>query len=72
MNENVGPLDRVVRTVVGLALITWLLVAQGPVRWWGLIGAVLLWSAWVGFCPLYRLLGLSSHRAEPPLSSSPH
>ena len=73
MNRNVGTADRALRTVLGLA-------AVGGAFWFGLasaaglvmvvVGAVLLVTAAAGFCPLYRLLGVSTdrnrqHEAEP-------
>ena len=56
MNRNVGTLDRVLRVVVGLGLLA--IVFVGPQSPWGLIGLVPLGTALVGFCPLYRLLGI--------------
>ena len=53
---NVGTLDRALRAIVGVGLIA--LVFVGPQTPWGWIGAVLLLTALVGFCPAYRLLGL--------------
>ncbi|MBM3395596.1 MAG: DUF2892 domain-containing protein [Betaproteobacteria bacterium] len=57
MSINVGALDRVVRISVGFMLVTWLLGVQGPARWWGLMGLVLLGTGWSSFCPPYRMLG---------------
>ncbi|MCG8563256.1 MAG: DUF2892 domain-containing protein [Hyphomicrobiales bacterium] len=56
MTANVGTLDRVLRVVVGLALIS--LVFVGPQTLWGLVGLVPLATAAIRFCPLYRLLGI--------------
>lgn len=58
---NVGSVDKVVRVVVGLALLS--LLAIGPVPGWGLVGLlglVLLATAAMGRCPLYVPLGLST------------
>jgi hypothetical protein len=55
MTKNIGTLDRVLRAVLGLALIAWA-IAGGPV--WAWIGVVPLLTAAVSFCPLYRVLGL--------------
>ncbi|HEY6100430.1 MAG TPA: DUF2892 domain-containing protein [Anaeromyxobacter sp.] len=55
-NENT--LDRSIRIVVGLALLSLTLV--GPKSLYGLIGIVPLTTGLVGFCPLYRLFGLST------------
>jgi hypothetical protein len=54
MNE--GTLDRVVRVVLGIALIS--LVFAGPRSSWGLVGLVPLATGLLGFCPLYRILGV--------------
>jgi Inner membrane protein YgaP-like, transmembrane domain len=60
MKRNVGFLDRGVRIVVGLALLSLLFVLEGQSRWLGLIGVIPLLTALVGYCPLYGILGLSS------------
>ena len=60
MEANVGSVDRVVRVVVGLALLSLLFVLNGNARWFGLIGVVPLATAAFRFCPLYRLVGLST------------
>jgi hypothetical protein len=57
MKTNVGGIDRVLRIVVGLALIAWTFVG-GPV--WAWIGVVPLATALVGFCPVYPLVGVST------------
>lgn len=58
MKSNVGGIDRVLRIVIGLALIG--LAATGTVGVWGWIGVVPLLTAALGFCPLYTVLGFSS------------
>jgi hypothetical protein len=57
MKLNVGGIDRILRIVVGLALIVWALMG-GPV--WAWIGIVPLATGAVGFCPLYPILGMST------------
>jgi len=64
MLANVGRPDRIVRIVLGLALLSLLVVTEPPVRWFGLIGLVPLLTGSFGFCPLYRLLGLSTCPVE--------
>jgi len=56
MGKNVGNIDRILRIVAGLVLIS--LVFVGPQTPWGWIGLVPLVTAFVGFCPAYRLLGI--------------
>lgn len=59
---NVGGIDRVLRVVVGLALILWFFVDQGQGFWhWAkLIGIVPLATGLLATCPLYTLLGVST------------
>jgi O-antigen ligase len=58
MKYNVGGIDRVLRVVVGLALIA--LAATGTVGVWGWIGVVPLATGLFRFCPLYPLIGVNS------------
>ena len=58
MTRNVGSIDRIVRIVVGLGLIS--LAFWGPKTMWGWIGAVPLFTAVVGWCPPYALLGINT------------
>jgi hypothetical protein len=58
MIANVGGLDRVVRILVGLALIA--ASATGAIGWWGLLGVVPLATGAFRFCPAYRLFGLKT------------
>lgn len=58
MTKNVGGIDRILRIVVGVALIA--LAATGTVGLWGYIGAVPLLTALLGWCPAYPLLGINT------------
>jgi hypothetical protein len=58
MKANVGGIDRILRIVVGLALIA--LAATGTVGAWGWIGVVLVLTGAVRFCPFYPLLGMNT------------
>lgn len=53
---NEGTLDRVVRIVLGIGLVS--LVFAGPQTPLGWIGVVPLATGLIGFCPLYRVLGI--------------
>jgi hypothetical protein len=66
LNTNVGTADRVVRVVIGLALLSALFLVNGNARWFGLIGIVPLLTAAVSFCPLYAVLGIRSSPAAKP------
>ena len=55
MTQNIGSLDRIVRIVIGAALIAATLT--GAIGVWGWIGVVPLITALVGWCPPYAILG---------------
>ena len=60
--KNIGSVDKILRVLVGLALIA--IVFVGPQTPWGWIGIVPLLTALLGFCPLYRLVGLNTCRTQ--------
>jgi hypothetical protein len=64
MKNNVGSIDKVLRIVVGIALLSMLFLVEGSAKWFGLIGIVPLGTALVGWCPLYSLLGISTCAAK--------
>lgn len=60
MIMNMGSIDRIVRVVVGLALLSLLFVLDGGARWFGLIGVVPILTAAIGWCPAYLPFGIST------------
>jgi len=58
MKSNVGGIDRILRIVVGLALIG--LTLAGQIGVWGWIGVVPLLTGLFSFCPFYPLLGMNT------------
>jgi hypothetical protein len=63
MKRNESNADRIIRAVLGFALIAlWILgVTQGLLAIiLGVAGAVLALTALVGFCPLYALFGINT------------
>ncbi|MBA2077939.1 MAG: hypothetical protein BGP10_13790 [Rhodanobacter sp. 68-29] len=60
MQINVGGIDRLIRIVVGLLLLSLPLWLDTPWRWFGLIGVMPLLTGIAGRCPGYRLLGLNT------------
>jgi hypothetical protein len=63
MVRNEGTVDRVVRVVLGVLLVAawalgWLTGTLAVVL--GVLGIVLIGTGAVGFCPLYRLFGMST------------
>ncbi|HQR27032.1 MAG TPA: DUF2892 domain-containing protein [Nocardioides sp.] len=65
MNTNVGSSDRIIRLVVAVvAAVVAFMVGAGSVLGILLlvVAAVMLVTAAVGFCPLYRVFGVSTCR----------
>jgi hypothetical protein len=62
MYQNEGSIDRVARVLLGSLLIS--LVFFGPHTYLGLLGIVPLLTGVVGFCPLYRVLGVSTRTTK--------
>lgn len=61
LKTNVGTTDRVLRVLLGLALLLgFFLDPDAGWRWLYLIGIVPLVTGLVGSCPAYSLLGLST------------
>ncbi|TSJ62160.1 DUF2892 domain-containing protein [Starkeya sp. 3C] len=60
MTRNLGSLDRTLRILVGLVLLSLLFVLDSGARWFGLVGLVPLLTGLVGNCPLYSVFGFSS------------
>jgi hypothetical protein len=59
MEKNVGVIDRMLRIYVGLLLLAQL-TCEGPVKWFGLAGIVLIVTGMAGWCGLYRLLRIDT------------
>lgn len=60
MKKNIHPIERGVRILVGLILIS--LAFIGPANPWFLLGLIPLATGLVGWCPPYSLLGINTCR----------
>ncbi|MEP4034950.1 DUF2892 domain-containing protein [Pseudophaeobacter sp.] len=58
MTKNEGKIDRILRVIAGIVLLS--LVFTGPQPLWGLIGIVPLATGLLGNCPLYSILGINT------------
>jgi len=57
MKKNMGQIDRIIRIVIGVVII---LLGVINHSWWGAIGLVPLLTSFIGFCPLYTVLKIST------------
>lgn len=64
MNQNVGRVDRWIRIILGIALLSLILLLSGGIRWIGLIGLIPLVTGIFGYCPLYSLLKLRTNEPK--------
>lgn len=62
MSKNVGVVDRAVRIIVGLGILS--LVFVGPHTPWGYLGLVPIATGLIGWCPAYRLFGIKTCRIK--------
>jgi hypothetical protein len=60
MKKNVGGIDRILRIVLGLALLVFAFAGPEGVKVWGFIGIVPLATGLLNFCPLYSIIGLNT------------
>lgn len=68
MQTNEASWDRIARIVLGLVLLA--LVFVGPKTMWGLAGLIFLVTGVWGFCPLYRVVGISTCSVKPTSDAS--
>jgi hypothetical protein len=55
---NEHPIERVVRVILGVALVG--MAAMGTIGAWGYIGVVPILTGAMGTCPIYTVFGLST------------
>ncbi len=60
MTPNIGNTEKVIRVIIGIALLSLLFVLEGNMRYLGLIGVVPLVTVAVSWCPISKLLGINT------------
>lgn len=58
MPQNIGPYEQAVRMLVGVAIFS--LAFIGPQTIWAWLGAVVVFFAAWGWCPMYAILGIKT------------
>lgn len=63
-SRNVGSIDKTIRLIAGVVLVVWGITGLGPSSTFGMIatavGAILIATGTLNFCPLFKILGISS------------
>lgn len=66
MKKNVGKFDRVLRVIIGLALILLALYFSATIGFWKwvliIIGLILIIVGIIRYCPLYPLLKVNTNK----------
>ncbi|MFZ4713793.1 MAG: YgaP family membrane protein [Bacteriovoracaceae bacterium] len=62
MKKNIHPIERVTRVIIGLVLMS--LAFVGPSNLWFLLGIIPVLTGFIGWCPPYQLLGISTCKVE--------
>lgn len=62
MNKNVGTIDKIVRIVLGIILLSLFFLLDGGKKYISLLGIVLLFTAFINFCPIYKIFGISTKK----------
>ena len=64
LTKNVGSIDKTIRLVAGLLLAAYAILGAGLSSTMGIlalvVGVVLIVTGVVNFCPLFKILGISS------------
>lgn len=60
LKANVGTADRIVRIILGLALLSLFFILDGGIKYISLVGIVLLLTSFIKFCPLYTIFGINT------------
>jgi hypothetical protein len=59
MQKNMGSADRVIRAILGVAILA---AGYYYKSWFGLIGVIPLATAFISWCPAYLPFGISTRR----------
>lgn len=58
MKKNIHIIDRIARVVLGFVLLVFFALSNHDLRILALLGIIPLVTGFVGFCPVYGLLGI--------------
>ena len=62
--KNIGSTDKVIRYIIGVALLSLLFIIPGNLKFLGLIGLVPILTAAFSFCPIYAIMGIKTCPAK--------
>jgi hypothetical protein len=57
MQANIGKTEKIIRIIVGVAIIVAGVIFQS---WWGAIGAIPLITGLIDYCPAWSIFGINT------------
>ncbi len=75
MKKNMGMIDRILRTFLAVVVVVLYLGGQLTgiaAVLLGIFAVIFLATSYVGFCPVYKLLGVSTLKEEEQHGEGPH
>lgn len=60
MKANEGSLERIIRLILGIIVLSLWFVLQGNLKYLAFIGLIPLITAILGWCPLYSIFGINT------------
>jgi hypothetical protein len=57
MQANIGNTEKIIRIIVGVAIIAAGVIFQS---WWGAIGAIPLITGLINYCPAWSIFGINT------------
>lgn len=60
MKSNVGSVDKAVRIILALVLFSLFFFLEGNLRYLAVIGFIPLLTAFVSWCPIYKIFGINT------------
>jgi len=64
MKMNIGSIDKIIRILVGIFLVSMFFWVDSGLKYVGVMGLVLLVTSFIGFCPLYSFLGINTCKTK--------
>jgi hypothetical protein len=59
MQANIGKTEKIIRIIVGVAIIVAGVIFQS---WWGAIGAIPLITGLINYCPAWSIFGINTRK----------
>lgn len=64
MKTNEGSLERIIRLILGIIILSLWFVLRGNAKYFAIIGLIPLATAILGWCPLYTIFGINTNKRK--------